>query len=116
MSTRTHVPLPDDLEYQEFFSYYLREHRKPATRAMHYVGTIAGTACLIGLIVTWNWWLLPLGFVLGYGAAWFSHFTIEFNKPAAFKYPWWSYLSDYRMLFLAMTGRLKPALRKAGIE
>ena len=113
---RTHQPLPDDLEYGEFFDYYLREHRKPVTRAFHYVGTIAGTACLVALVVTLKWWFLPLGLVLGYGAAWISHFTLERNKPAAFKYPLWSYLSDYRMLFLAMTGQLGKALRKAGVE
>lgn len=114
--SRHFEPLPDNLEYREFFDYYLREHQKPLTRAFHYVGTVAGSLCLLALILTLNWWWLPIGLVIGYGMAWVSHFSVERNKPAAFKYPLWSYVSDYRMLYLAMTGQLKTALRRAGVE
>ncbi|MEM9703724.1 MAG: DUF962 domain-containing protein [Planctomycetota bacterium] len=50
--------------------------------------------------------LLPLGIVGGYGLAWVGHFVVEGNKPAAFRYPVWSFLSDFRVWGRMVTGRL----------
>lgn len=116
MTTRTEQALPDGLSYGEFFDYYLREHREPGTRYVHFFGTLLGTALLLAAIVTGSWWLVPIGVMVGYGHAWVSHLLIERNKPAAFKYPVWSYVSDYRMLWLWLTGRLPAALRRAGVQ
>lgn len=116
MTTRAEQALPDGLSYGEFFDYYLREHREPGTRYVHFVGTLLGTALLVAAIVTGSGWLVPLGVVVGYGHAWASHLLIERNKPAAFKYPVWSYVSDYRMLWLWLTGQLPAALMRAGVQ
>lgn len=114
--SRTHIPLPEGLTYGEFFDYYLREHQKPTTRFIHYIGTIAGPLVMVTAIVSGLWWLIPISFIAGYGPAWISHFLVERNKPAAFKYPLWSLISDFRMLGLYLTGRLDSALRAAGVQ
>lgn len=114
--SRSHVPLPDGLSYSEFFDYYLREHRLARTRYLHYAGTIAGISFLIAAIFTQNVWLIPIGLFASYGPAWVGHFFIERNKPAAFKYPFWSLISDFRMLGLALTGKLPAALERAGVR
>ena len=101
--------------YSDFWPYYLREHAKPGTRGIHYLGTGVATAILIGALATQKWWLLPLALLAGYAPAWFAHFFVEKNRPATFKYPLWSFVSDYRMAFTWITGRLGPELAKAGI-
>ena len=53
-----------------------------------------------------KWWLFPLAFIPGYGAAWIGHFFIEKNKPATFQYPLWSFMGDYKMIWLMLTGRM----------
>jgi hypothetical protein len=93
--------------FAEFWPYYLDEHSKPATRLLHCVGTLAAVALLVALIAIGKWWLFPLAFVPGYGMAWIGHFFIEKNRPATFTYPLWSFMGDWKMLALMLTGRLK---------
>jgi hypothetical protein len=101
--------------YAEFWLFYLREHAEPGTRYMHYAGTLIGSGVLIWAFATQTWWAILLWPLIGYGFAWVSHAFIERNKPATFIHPFWSFISDYRMTFLALMGRLKPELVKAGV-
>ncbi|GGD16040.1 DUF962 domain-containing protein [Aquisalinus flavus] len=100
--------------FTAFFPFYLREHSEPACRRMHYIGTGLTLIAYAAAVLVNPWWLLaaPLA---GYGFAWFAHFKYERNKPATFKYPLWSLMSDYRMFFLWVTGRLDPHLDAAGV-
>ena len=93
--------------YEEFFKYYLEQHSQQGNRLLHACGTILGFAVLAAAIVTRHYIWALLWIPIGYGFAWTGHFLIEHNKPATFGHPWWSFISDFRMLWLMLTGSLK---------
>jgi hypothetical protein len=49
----------------------------------------------------------------GYAFAWFAHFVVEKNRPATFQYPLWSFMGDYKMIAMMLTGRIGRELEKA---
>ena len=102
--------------FSDFWIYYLREHSRPATRSLHYAGTGLVIALAAAAAASGEWELLALVPVAGYGLAWLSHAAVERNRPATFTYPLWSLAADFRMFFLWLTGRLKPELRRAGVD
>lgn len=98
--------MPAPRSFSEFWPFYLGEHRNPANRALHYLGT--GSAYCLLAWIAWHgrWSLFPLALLVGYGPAWVGHFFIERNRPASFKYPLWSFLGDMKMLAYKLTGRM----------
>lgn len=103
------------MDQDKFWLTYLRAHRRPQTRAVHYLGSTLALLCLVVAAVQFDWRWLVAAPLLGYAAAWTAHFGIEGNRPATFGHPLWSLASDYRMLLLFATGRLGPHLRRAGV-
>ena len=108
--------MADFATYDDFFAFYLREHSKPATRTMHFVGTTLTLVLILGAIFGGRPVLLIGALFSGYGFAWVSHFFIEKNKPATFKYPLRSFVSDWKMWALMLGGKLGPALERAGVK
>lgn len=98
--------------YREFWDFYVREHSKPATRALHFVGTSLGLVLLGWFVWRGTWWGIPLCFVVGYAFAWAAHFLVEKNRPATFEYPLWSFVSDYKMMWLMLTGRMRREVER----
>ena len=93
--------------FTEFWPHYLSEHSKSPTRLLHLIGTFLALITIVWLVGSGRWWLFPLALVPGYGLAWIAHFFIEKNKPATFRYPLWSFMGDYKMIWLMLSGRLR---------
>lgn len=102
--------------FRDFWPYYLREHARPATRALHYAGTTLVVGIAIYALVTGSWLLFAVLPVAGYGFAWVAHFAVEKNRPATFTYPLWSLAGDFKMWWMWLTGRLGPELKRAGVN
>jgi hypothetical protein len=98
--------------FAHFWPYYLRAHMDPRTRAFHYVGTITGTVLFLTGLFQGPWWLMALGFVAGYGIAVPGHFLFEGNRPATLVNPHWSFVGDFYMLGLFLTGRLDREIER----
>lgn len=102
--------------FAEFWPYYLSEHSRPATRAIHVGGTALGIAVFVAGAALQLWWMLPLGFVVGYFFAWMGHVLFQGNRPATLGgHVWWSFRSDFRLLWLTLTGRIGGEIRRLGI-
>ena len=92
--------------YSEFYAFYLSEHAKPLTRRLHFLGTSMALACLLFALIKLHWMYLPLALVSGYGVAWLAHFLVEKNQPATFRHPFYSLVSDFRMWWEMLSGKL----------
>jgi choloylglycine hydrolase len=85
--------------FSEFYPYYLSEHSNIKTKKIHCWATVAGNCLGLAFLSYGNFWAV-LACVLGtYLVNWFSHWKFQGNQPATFKYPLWSFLSDYKMTY-----------------
>ena len=98
--------------FAEFYPFYLSEHRHPVSRALHYAGTWGSVLSLAAFIATGEWWWLAVSAVSGYSFAWLGHFRFERNRPATFRYPFYSLASDFRMWWELNLGKLKFSERR----
>lgn len=92
--------------FHEFYPYYLSEHSDRTCRRLHFVGTTLVILILAMVMVTGKanlLWLVP---VVGYGFAWVGHFKFEKNRPATFKYPFYSLWGDFVMYKDMVTGKI----------
>jgi hypothetical protein len=98
--------------FEQFWDFYVGEHKEKATRILHFIGTTAAMGCVATGLLTKRRWLIPLALVAGYGPAWFSHFFIEKNKPATFKYPLWSLQADFVMWWKMVNGKMDAEVER----
>lgn len=93
--------------FKEFYQFYLTEHSQRGTKIFHFMGTLLVFLVIAYVISSGKerfLWYIP---IFGYGFGWLSHAIFEKNKPTTFKYPLWSLVSDFKMFFDLMIGKLK---------
>jgi hypothetical protein len=57
--------------------------------------------------LSFNFLYLLFAIISGYAFAWVGHFFVEKNKPATFKYPFYSFVGDHVMYFEILQGKHK---------
>ena len=91
--------------FEEFYPYYLTEHKKLGTRITHFIGTSGFFVFIVlAAILQDPYYLIPT-LVFPYAWAWVGHFFIEKNRPATFQYPWMSLKGDFKLYFQILTGK-----------
>ena len=106
-NNETKTEMTEFENFADFYQFYLGEHKLPMTKFFHCIGTTLGLICLGTAVRTMDYRFIFLGLFLGYLFPWISHFFIEKNRPATFKYPFYSFISDFRMFFEIITFRRK---------
>jgi len=91
---------------QSFYPYYLSEHQNLTCRRLHFVGSSLVLGCIAALFLTGQWLWLPAALLCGYGFAWIGHFVFEKNKPATFRHPLYSFVSDWIMYKDILIGKI----------
>lgn len=99
--------------YDDFFLFYLRQHSRRANRLLHLLGTTMALTMTVASILIHHPWLALLWIPLGYVCAWAGHLLLEGNRPATWGHPWWSFISDFRMIGLMVSGGLDVWLAQA---
>jgi hypothetical protein len=99
--------------FEEFFLFYLRQHSRPGNRLLHMLGTGVALVMTIATMVLHHPWLALLWIPVGYAFSWAGHLLLEGNRPATWGHPGWSFLSDFRMIGLMISGRLDERLAAA---
>lgn len=92
--------------FREFYPFYLGEHANRTCRRLHFVGSL-GALGFAGAAIALRdprWVLAAL--VCGYAFAWVGHFVFEKNRPATFKYPFYSFAGDWVMFRDILIGRI----------
>ena len=92
--------------YHEFYRFYLTEHRNIMSRRLHVVGSSVGLYFFSKAIRQRKAQYFVYGLLSGYACAWIGHFIFEKNKPASFKQPLYSFISDWRMFADVLRGHL----------
>lgn len=106
------VIVKDIVAERNFYDFYLNEHQNIMCRRLHFAGSTFGLLGLATAIKTGKPAPLFKGIVAGYACAWVGHLFFEKNKPATFKYPVQSFVSDFRMYGDVVRGNLSLSDRK----
>ena len=96
----------DFQSFGEFYPFYLSEHSDSTCRRLHFLGTGLVILTAFYAVITGQFLLLLLLPFLGYGFAWIGHFVFEKNRPATFKYPFYSLLGDFVMFRDMLLGKV----------
>ncbi len=93
--------------FADFYPFYLDEHSNRTCRRLHFVGTSLALAMIVSAAVLANAWFVLGALLVGYAFAWAGHFFFEKNRPATFKYPFYSFVGDWVMWKDMLIGRIR---------
>ena len=99
-------------DFNQFWPFYVLEHSKRGTRILHFIGTSSLFVLLAAAIYNSSPWNLLAGIIAAYGCAWTGHFLIEKNRPATFRYPFFSLLGDFKMYGLMLAGKMDAEVER----
>jgi len=80
------------LDFEQFWPFYVSQHSRSGTRALHFGGTTFALLLALSAVVGSRPFLWPWALVAGYGFASIGHVFIEKNRPATFTHPLWSFM------------------------
>ena len=92
--------------YHEFYRFYLTEHQNITNRKCHFIGSSIALYFIAKAIYRRKVKYIAYGVLAGYGCAWIGHFVFEKNRPASFKQPVYSFISDWKMFIDILRGRV----------
>lgn len=99
-----------------FWPYYVSEHLSPLNRVLHAIGSLLALTW-IGLAIGLQQPILLLpALVNAYAFAWIGHFFVEKNRPATFKYPLKSFICDWLLVAMTITGRIGGEIHRLDAE
>ena len=99
--------------FEEFWPYYVSQHRNKTCRQLHFVGTSIAMGCLA--VAPFYPPAALAAPVAGYGLAWIGHFVFEKNKPASWlgvKEFAWSLRGDLRMWRYMVAGMMDAEVER----
>ena len=102
--------------FAEFWPEYLRAHQKSGTRICHYIATVWGVSLGLYGIATLQISYVLAAIVGGYALAVGSHYAFRDGTPLVGRSAVMGAYADFRMLGLALIGRLDDEFRKHGIS
>ena len=102
----------------DYYEYYLSLHQNNKCRRLHFIGQLVTIFFTIVVLLNKYWLLIPLIPFVIYPFAWSGHyfFVLGFalvpylkykNEPAAFHHPIKAKISDWRMFFDILRGKIK---------
>ena len=96
-ATKAGLPVTVAPSSKSFYSFYLNGHQNITCRSLHFAGS---SLSLLGMAISLNSRKPSYaikGEIAGYASTLVGHYFFERNKPATFKYPLQSFVSNFRM-------------------
>lgn len=90
--------------FEEFWPYYVSQHRNKTCRQLHFVGTSIAMGCVA--VSPFYPPALLAAPIAGYGFAWVGHYAFEKNRPATFRHPLYSLAGDWVMYAQMLRGKI----------
>lgn len=106
------IPMRRYKTLEEFWPYYVNEHKNPLTRQLHFVGNTNLFFWLLLALIRRSFRLIVFAVVSSYLIAWIGHFFVERNLPATFRYPVKSAICDMIMYAKMWSGDMDTEVAK----